>query len=111
MKSPNPEFDWKESVQEDLESFYESLKTGKEVRADVATYFLPKLTDGELKLVEKKDQDHLQEYVWRIIERPFDVDPDEMEKSESDSKYVRAYCVRYTFLLKNTSFMPDYLCQ
>ena len=99
IKSKNPLFSWEESVQEDLETFFEKLKIGKEERADVATYFFPKLTQQELKLIEMKDQDHLQEYVWHIIGRQVDVDSDEMENSESDSKYVRAQCVRYTFLL------------
>ena len=99
IKSKNPKFSWEESVQEDLETFFEKLKIGKEEPADVATYFFPKLTQEELKLIEMKDQDHLQEYVWHIIGRQVDVDSDEMENSESDSKYVRAQCVRYTFLL------------
>ena len=99
IKSNDEQFSWEESVQEDLESFFEKLKIGKEEREDVATYFFPKLTDEEMNLVENKDQDHLQEYVWHFIERPVDVDPGEMEESESDSKYVRAKCVRYTFLL------------
>jgi len=99
LVSKDRPFYWKESVQEDLESFFDKLKIGKEKRAEVATYFLPKLTNEELKLIEMKDQDHLQEYVWQIIGRPVDVDPEEMKQSESDSKYVRAHCVRYTFLL------------
>ena len=100
--SPNPDFYWEESIQEDLESFFEKLKIGNEKRKDVATYFLPKLTNEELKLVELKDENHLQEYVWQIIGRTVDVDPEQMKKSESDSKYVRSKCVRYTYLLKTS---------
>ena len=99
IKSKTSYFSWEESVQEDLEAFFEKLRNGKVERADVATYFFPKLTEEELKLVEMKDPDHLQEYVWHVVGRQVDVDSDEMENSESDSKYVRAKCVRYTFLL------------
>ena len=99
IRSIDNEFSWEESVQEDLESFFHKLKIGKEEREDIATYFLPKLTNEEMQLVEMKDQDHLQEYVWHFIGRPVDVDAEEFEESESDSKYVRAKCVRYTFLL------------
>ena len=99
IKSNDSQFSWEESVQDDLESFFEKLKIGKEEREDIATYFLPKLTNEEMELVEMKDEEHLHEYVWHFIGRPVDVDPEELEKSESDSKYVRAKCVRYTFLL------------
>ena len=99
IKSNDSQFSWEESVQDDLESFFEKLKIGKEEREDIATYFLPKLTNEEMELVEMKDEEHLQEYVWHFIERPVDVDAEELENSESDSKYVRAKCVRYTFLL------------
>ena len=99
IRSNNSEFSWEESVQEDLESFFDKLKIGKAEREDIATYFFPKLTNEEMQLVEMKDPDHLQEYVWHFIDRPVDVDAEEFEESESDSKYVRAKCVRYTFLL------------
>ena len=99
IRSNDSQFSWEESVQDDLESFFEKLKIGKEEREDIATYFLPKLTNEEMELVEMKDEEHLQEYVWHFIERPVDVDAEELERSESDSKYVRAKCVRYTFLL------------
>ena len=99
IRSNDSQFSWEESVQEDLESFFEKLKIGKEEREDIATYFLPKLTNKEMQLVEMKDQNHLQEYVWHFIGRPVDVDAEEFEESESNSKYVRAKCVRYTFLL------------
>ena len=99
IKSKSAHFSWKESIQEDLETFFENLRIGKEERADVVTYFFPKLTAEEMKLIETKDPDHLQEYVWQIVGRRVDVDSDEMENSESNSKYVRAKCVRYTFLL------------
>ena len=99
QKRADSYFPPEESVQDDLETFFEKLKIGKEEREDIATYFLPKLTHEEMELVEMKDQEHLHEYVWHFVERPVDVDAEEFEKSESDSKYVRAKCVRYTFLL------------
>ena len=101
--SHTPEFYWEESIQDDLESFFEKLKIGNEKREDVVTYFLPKLTNEELKLVELKDEDHLQQYVWHIIGRTVDVDPEEMKKSESDSKYVLGWGRRETFTIENSS--------
>ena len=47
--------DWKDSVNDDLESFFEDLRLGKEPDEEVRTYFLPKLTKSELELVERKE--------------------------------------------------------
>ena len=46
----------KDSVNDDLESFLEDLRLGKEPNEAVDTYFLPKLTEKEMELVEKKKE-------------------------------------------------------
>ena len=49
----------KESVNEDLESLFEKIRLGKQPEfEDVRTYFLPKLTEEELELVEQKDPNY-----------------------------------------------------
>ena len=45
----------KNSVNDDLESFFEDIRLGKEPHEDATTYFLPKLTEEEMELVERKD--------------------------------------------------------
>ena len=67
----------------------------------VVTYFIPKLTEKEEKLVEENDKDHLMSY-WdhaRLGNDP-DVSKKEMDESESKSKFVRGRCWRRTFILK-----------
>ena len=84
-----------DSVNDDLESLFENLRLGKEPEKNVPTYFLPKLTEEELKLVEQRDQRYLKTI-------PFgDVPETEMMLSESDSKYVNARGRRSTFTIEN----------
>ena len=45
----------KDSVNDDLESLFENIRLGKEPDDCVWTYFLPKLTEEELELVERRD--------------------------------------------------------
>ena len=65
----------------------------------VESFFTPKLTNEELKLIEKADEDHLKTYLEHYYEQNPDVDIDEMKRSDSKSKYVHGRCVRYTILL------------
>ena len=87
----------KDSINDDLESFFEKLRLGYEPHEDVGTYFLPKLTDKELKLAEKKDFDFFQTFDSL---NP-DVDEALMKASESESKFVQGYCWRSTFVIEN----------
>ena len=50
-----------------------------------------------MELVEKKDAEHMMTY-WRNWYA--DVDEKEMKKSDSKDKYVHAYCLRWTRVLK-----------
>ena len=93
----------KDSVNDDLESFFENIRLGKEPDEKVETYFLPKLTEEELELVERRDKSYLQS-LW--YSDP-DVDENKMLLSESDSKYVKGLSLRKTFVIKNSS---EYSC-
>ena len=94
--------DEKESVNDDLEVFFENIRLGKNVENEelVGTYFLPKLTKEELKLVENKNSFYLATF----FQMKPDVEKAEMEASESDSKYVHAISHRGTFTLCPNDF-------
>ena len=100
----------KDSVNDDLESFFENIRLGKELNNRgmstdvpsweyVQTYFLPKLTPEELEWVERRDTNYLKTFSsWYP-----DVDKTEMMLSESDSKYVKGESQRRTFVIENLS--------
>ena len=89
---------YEESVNDDLELYFNDLQLGREPTSWNWTYFLPELTPTELKLVEEKNKDYFQTFVWSM--NP-DVDEDEMKSSTSSSKYVSGYCRRRTFKIEN----------
>ena len=89
----------KDSVNDDLESLFENIRLGKERNELFYTYFLPKLTEEELELVEKRDRRYLQTFDFS---NP-DVDETEMMLSESDSKYVLGESYRKTFVIETSS--------
>ena len=87
----------KESVNEDFESLFERIRLGKQPEfEEVRTYFVPKLTEDELELVERKDPNYLGTFSWTIQNYNPDVDRTEMKLSESDSKFVQGFCSRIT---------------
>ena len=45
------------SVNDELDSFYNKIQTGETIEKQVSSFFYPKLTDEEIKLVENKDND------------------------------------------------------
>ena len=92
----------KDSVNDDLESLFEIIQLGKEPNENVQTYCLPKLTEEELELVERRDTIYFQsfDYSWNP-----DVDETEMMLSESDSKYVYSSTVRETFVIENSGLI------
>ena len=87
----------KDSVNDDLESLFEDLRLGKEPDELVDTYFLPKLTEKEMELVERKDSTYLQTFQrsWKI-----DVGEAEMKLSKSDSKFLQGVGRRRTFTME-----------
>merc|ERR1712131_217880 len=70
------------SVNDDLETLLEKIQLGKEPDDDVDFYFLPKLTEHELELVERKDEDFMKTFLEGMRA---DVNKAEMAASESDS--------------------------
>ena len=96
--------DWKRykgSMNDDLESFFENLQLKKEVEQNwIRSFFLPKLTNDELKLVEEKNLEHLESYGNFVNGENPDVDIEEMKKSNSKSKYIHCRYFRVTIPLK-----------
>ena len=110
----------KVSVNDDLESFFEDLRLGKEPpHQSVFTYFLPKLTEEEMELVERKDTSYLQTfYNWKLRH----ISPDvtgfqppcyrplkeaKTKLSESDSKFVQGIGRRRTFTIKSSEVSSE----
>ena len=91
---------FKESVHDDLDSFFDKLQNGWWEEEEVWTFFIPKVTEAEEKLVEEKDKGHLMSYLEFALDG---TDPDvpkkEMDESESKSKFVRGFCWRNTCIL------------
>ena len=88
------------SVNDDLEALFGDIRLGKEPDEWIHTYFLPKLTEKEMKLVEEKNRFYFQTFDDFIDP---DVDETEMMHSESNSKYVLSGCDRRTFTIENSS--------
>ena len=88
----------KESVNDDLNWFFEDLHLGKEPDYYAHTYFLPQLTEAEIELVEEKDSDFIDTFAQKTSA---DVKKTEMVSSESDSKYVEAWGHRTTYTIEN----------
>ena len=99
----------KESVNGDLELFFGDIRLGnrpRRVLGIAVTNFLPKLTEAELDLVERKDGNFMKTFSFI----PVDVDKAEMDASESNSKFLRGYCWRNTFALENSSAQNAFTC-
>ena len=88
----------KDSVNDDLESFFEDLRLGKEPDRFITTYFLPKLTEEEMELVERKDKNYLDTFLWGHFNP--DVAIAEIVISDSDS-FVYGDGWRKTFTIEN----------
>ena len=110
LKNDPNDTEWKfydGSLSDDLETFSQNLLHQKEIKEEVVwTFFLPKLTEEELKLVEEKNKD----YMTTFQATSPDVDIEEMKLSDSKDKFVHTYCWRRTFLLSleaNNSLSED----
>ena len=93
----------KESVNDDIEALFADLQLGKKPKARSGSYFLPKLTQEEKELAEKKDLNYLETFSSL---NP-NIDHDEMRSSESKSMYVREWCTRDTTIVKNPMFQDQ----
>ena len=76
--------DWKyyeQSVNDDLERFLINLQNQMEVKTETTgSFFTPKLTNEELKLVKEGDKEHLKTYMEYFEGLNPDVDAEEMKK-------------------------------
>ena len=98
-KTPKEEEFYEESINDDVNSFFEDIKLGRKPTVDLKwTYFLPELTSKELELVANKDEEYFKRFKWSS--NP-DVDEAEMKASKSSSKYVCAYCCRETLVFSD----------
>jgi len=96
--------DYEGSINDDLDSFINNLQNSNEMGDEkVKSFFLPKLTKEELKLVEEKDEEHMMTYWFQIHA---DVDVKEMKKSDSKDKYLHSLCIRETVHL-NSRIKPN----
>ena len=89
--------DWKDydgSINDDLDSFIKNLQNSEEIKnEEVKSFFTPKLTKEELKLVEQEDYEHMMTY---DLGSGANVDVEEMKKSDSKDKYLHSWCQRKT---------------
>ena len=84
------------SVYDDLEIFYANILNSKEIKEEVVhSYLTSKLTEEEMKLVENKDVDYLSSF-----RQSYYTYQEELEESNSNSKYVHGQCIRWTFTLE-----------
>ena len=58
---------FKESVADDLESLLEDIRRGEQPDDLARTYFLPRLTEQEMELVQKKDTDYFNTFTTRYL--------------------------------------------
>ena len=97
------------SINDDLERFLNNLQNQTEVKEEyVESFFTPKLTYEEMKLVQEGNEEHLRSYVDCFNSVNPDVGFEEMEQSNSNSKYVHGFCWRRTFpLILETNQFED----
>ena len=85
------------SINDDLESYFQNFRNQKIKNEIVLSYFFPKLTEDELKLVEKKNEKHMRTYLYDLFDA--DVNVEEMKLSDSKDKFVHSECQRKTICL------------
>ena len=90
---------FKESVHDDLQSLFEKLKVGINQNEYIYSFTLPKLTPEEMKLIATKDLAYLQTYTVFGDGRNPDVSDQDMNLSESKSKFIYKLCLRDSYSL------------
>ena len=92
------------SINDDLENFFinnimQDQNSYYEEKID--SFFTPKLTEEEMKLVEERNENHLRSYIdHSLLGLNVDVNVHELKRSNSRSKFVHVYCYRKTEQLK-----------
>ena len=99
-KTPRGNVTYQESVTHNLETLFKDLQLGRNPISYTWTYFLPALTEEELKLVEYKNQQYFNTFKSSNPDVAFA----EMNRSQSNSKYVSAYCQRVTDIIENPMY-------
>ena len=100
LKNENGWKDCEGSINDDLERLIINLQNQQVENIErIYSFFTPKLTNEELKLVEMVDEDHLKTYLSHYNGNNPDVNIDEMKTSDSKSKYVHGHCMRFTVSL------------
>ena len=88
------------SINDELENFLFKIQDQGATQEElVRSFYTPKLTKEELKLVQEKNEKMLNTLSEHYFQRNPDVDVDEMKKSNSKSKYVQGVCWRDTIPL------------
>ena len=91
----------KNSINDDLDSFYERVCLGDLPNEKTRTYFFPKLSEYEAKLFEAKDEEFLQ-----TLADPYDLFGISLEMeigngNKIEPEYIKCECSRQTFLICN----------
>ena len=90
------------SVNDDLENFFESICTGDIRQQKIESYIFPKLNEEEKKLVDVKDHDFLATFSdYLMLDERMDIDKKDIDQSESKSMFVSSICSRETILIKS----------
>ena len=97
----------KDLVNQDLESLFRNIRLGKELDEYRWSYFLPKLTEEELELVERRDRSFLQTFSqpnpdMAKFHMRFSESEGRWIPSKSDSIYVYGLARRRTFVIQNS---------
>ena len=95
------------SVGEDLETFIGRIKNG-EINKDTIpedgdkklTFLLCLLDKEERKKLEQKDEDFMKTFLGHLIGRRADVPEAEWIASESNMKFARSDCQRWTYFIE-----------
>ena len=86
----------KESVHDDLDSFFQRLQQGENPDGDdVLTFYMPQLTEDELKLVNEKNHDYLE----TIFSLEPDLNEADLAITDSDSRFIHGICSRTSFMV------------
>ena len=88
----------KSSINDDLEKLFENIQLGEKQDEEAETYFLPRLTEHELELVEQKDEAFMKTL---YVEMEAHAHGCEISAFKSDSKYVHGWGHRKTFTIEN----------
>ena len=102
------------SVGEDLKTFIERIKNG-EINKDTIpedgetkkTFLLCLLDEEERKKLERKDYDFMETFWEHYYGREADVPEAEWKASESNMKFAKSYCERYTYFIDASIISSD----